>query len=153
MGGWSAKLITALDHWLAFCLLAFVGGGMIRDAFAPSEFCQKDATVAIGSLLSMALATSIDALVVGASFALVGKNVLPMALFSGIFTALVCAIGIYLGRFVGCRFGQRLELLGGVLLLLIGLNILISHLMDHGCLQCLNPKSLVSNGHFSVPKF
>lgn len=135
MGGWSAKLMAALDHWLAFGLLTYVGGGMIRSSFVPPEPCAGDATASFGALLSLALATSIDAFVVGAGFALVNKPIFPMALLAGAFTALTCAAGIHLGRFVGGRFGKRVELLGGLLLLLIGLNILISHLLDHGGLE------------------
>lgn len=140
-GGWSAGLMAALDHWLAFGLLAFVGGGMIRSAFAPAEPCGGDATASFGTLFSLALATSIDAFVVGAGFALVQKPVLPLALLAGAFTSLTCIVGIHLGRFVGCRFGKRVELLGGVLLMLIGLNILVSHLLDHGGLERWGRKS------------
>ena len=134
-GEWSAGLMTALDHWLAFGLLAFVGGGMIRSALGPSNLCDGDATASPGALFSLALATSIDAFVVGAGFALVNKPVLTLALLAGVFTALTCVLGIYIGRFVGCRFGRRVELIGGVLLILIGLNILLTHLLDHGGLE------------------
>ena len=103
---------------------------MIRSSFAPLEPCAGDVTASFGTLLSLALATSIDAFVVGAGFALVNKPVFPLAILAGAFTALLCAAGIYLGRFVGCRFGKRVELLGGMLLILIGLNILVSHLLD-----------------------
>ena len=134
-GGCSARLMAAMDHWVAFGLLGFVGGGMIRSAFVPSEFCEGDALISLRSLLSLALATSIDAFVVGAGFALIQKPVFPLSLFAGAFTFLACSIGIYLGRVVGNRFSKRVELLGGVLLILIGLNILISHLLDHGGLN------------------
>ena len=140
-GGWSAGLMAALDHWLAFGLLTFVGAGMIRNAFAPVEPCEGDATASFGTLFSLALATSIDAFVVGAGFALVQKPVLPLALLAGAFTALACAVGIHMGRFVGYRFGKRVELLGGALLVLIGLNILVSHLLDHGGLERWSRKS------------
>ena len=129
-GEWSAGLMAALDHWLAF-----VGGGMIRSALGPSNPCEGDATASPRALFSLALATSIDAFVVGAGFALVNKPVLTLALLAGVFTALTCVLGIYIGRFVGCRFGRRVELIGGVLLILIGLNILLTHLMDHGGLE------------------
>ncbi len=135
-GEWSAGLMAALDHWLAFGLLAFVGGGMIRSALGPSNHpCEGDATASPRALFSLALATSIDAFVVGAGFALVKKPVLDLALLAGVFTALTCVLGVCIGRFVGCRFGRRVELIGGVLLILIGLNILLTHLMDHGGLE------------------
>lgn len=137
MGGWSARLMTSLDHWLAFGLLAVVGGGMVRSSFRPPEPCGEDAAASLGALFSLALATSVDAFVVGAGFALVDKPVLPLALLAGGVTALACVAGIHFGRLVGCRFGKRVELLGGTLLILIGLNILITHLLDHGGLEWL----------------
>ena len=79
------------------------------------------------------------------------KPVLNLALLAGFFTALTCGLGIYIGRFVGCRFGRRVELLGGVLLILIGLNILLSHLMDHGGLEGTMPV-LSANGAAMVRK-
>ena len=150
-GEWSAGLMAALDHWLAFGLLAFVGGGMIRSALGPSNPCEGDATASPRALFSLALATSIDAFVVGAGFALVKKPVLDLALLAGVFTALTCVLGVCIGRFVGCRFGRRVELLGGVLLILIGLNILLSHLMDHGGLEGTMPV-LSANGAAMVRK-
>lgn len=137
MGEWSARLMTSLDHWLAFGLLAVVGGGMVRSSFRPPEPCDGDVTASLGALFSLALATSVDAFVVGAGFALVDKPVLPLALLAGGITALACVAGIYFGRLVGCRFGKRVELLGGTLLILIGLNILFTHLLDHGGLEWL----------------
>ena len=86
----------------------------------------------LGLLLSVALATSIDALVVGAGFALAGLPVMELAIIAGVVTALACAVGVYLGRIAGARFGKKMELLGGALLILIGLEVLVSHLMDHG---------------------
>ena len=151
IGGWSVALIAALDHWLAFGLLAVVGGGMIRNAFAPQAPCEGDVTASIGPLLSVALATSIDAFVVGAGFALVKKDVLPLALLTGAFTALACAAGIYLGRFVGQQFGKRMELLGGILLVFIGLNILVSHLMSHGGLEGLAQRTLRTGAPAACP--
>jgi UPF0059 membrane protein plu2701 len=108
---------------------------MIRSALGPSNPCEGDATASPRALFSLALATSIDAFVVGAGFALVKKPVLDLALLAGVFTALTCVLGVCIGRFVGCRFGRRVELIGGVLLILIGLNILLTHLMDYGGLE------------------
>ena len=79
------------------------------------------------------------------------KPVLNLALLAGVFTALTCALGIYIGRFVGCRFGRRVELIGGVLLILIGLDILLSHLLDHGGLERVMPV-LFANGTAIVRK-
>ena len=120
------------DHWLAFGLLAFVGGNMVRGYFMEEEKNVSGVAERLGLLLSVALATSIDALVVGAGFALAGLPVMELAVIAGVVTAAACAAGVYLGRFAGAHFGKRMELLGGVLLILIGLEVLVSHLMDHG---------------------
>ena len=135
LGMASARWFSFWDHWLAFGLLAFVGGGMVCDFLRGGEEECRDVTRSLRLLLTVALATSIDAFVVGAGFALVKKPVLDLALLAGVFTALTCVLGVCIGRFVGCRFGRRVELIGGVLLILIGLNILLTHLVDHGGLE------------------
>lgn len=133
LGECSTRWFPALDHWLAFVLLAFVGGNMVHGYFMEEKEQKTDGVAEqLGLLLSVALATSIDALVVGAGFALAGLPVMELAVIAGVVTAAACAAGVYLGRFAGAHFGKRMELLGGVLLILIGLEVLVSHLMDHG---------------------
>lgn len=129
LGDLSARWISALDHWVAFVLLAFVGGGMLRDFFFGGDKEPQDVTRSLGFLLTVALATSIDALTVGAGFGLAGLGVMELAVFAGVVTGLGSIAGAYLGRAIGAGFGRKMELVGGVLLILIGLNILVTHLM------------------------
>jgi putative Mn2+ efflux pump MntP len=127
-GAYCAASVDAFDHWIAFGLLAFVGGNMIRSSFAPpEEIDSADPTRSI-TLFYLALATSIDALAVGAGFALVQKPVLPLSVCAGLVTALLCFSGVLAGRKAGRALGKRVELAGGILLCLIGLNILRTHL-------------------------
>lgn len=130
LGTASARWFSFWDHWLAFGLLAFVGGEMVYDFFrgGGEECC--DVTQSLRLLLTVALATSIDALAVGAGFGLTRLPVMPLAIVAGGVTAGACAAGIWLGRTVGASFGRKMELLGGVLLILIGLDILATHLME-----------------------
>ena len=128
LGAYCLDYIASVDHWVAFGLLALVGGNMVRGSFAPPEECgTKDPTLS-PTLLYLALATSIDALAVGASFAMIQRPVLLLALVAGVSTAVLCFGGVQAGRVAGNRLGKRVELAGGVLLCLIGLNILRSHL-------------------------
>ena len=132
LGECSTRWFPMLDHWLAFGLLAFVGGNMVRGCFVEEEQRASGVADNLWLLFSVALATSIDALAVGAGFALAGLPVMELAVIAGIVTAAACAAGVYLGRFAGVRLGKKMELLGGALLILIGVEILITHLMDHG---------------------
>jgi putative Mn2+ efflux pump MntP len=143
VGAYCAASVASFDHWIAFGLLAFVGGNMIRGSFAPPEEpapaeqvpaeqvpagqAPADPTYSM-TLLYVALATSIDALAVGASFALLQKPVLPLSIFAGIITALLCFGGVMAGRAAGRFLGKRVELAGGLILCLIGLDILRTHL-------------------------
>ena len=133
--GWLAgstviDYISAFDHWLAFGLLGFIGGKMIWDSFHDSGDEEKK-TAGITKwtvLLTLSIATSIDALAVGLSFAFLKVN-LPMAATTiGITAFIITLLGLYLGRKVGRLFGERAELIGGIVLIGIGVRILIEHL-------------------------
>lgn len=128
LGAYCISYISAYDHWVAFGLLALVGVNMIRSSFAPPEACDTSDPTRSAALLYLALATSIDALAVGASFAVIHKPVFLLAVSAGIATAMLCFGGVRIGRLAGCRLGKRVELAGGILLCLIGLNILRMHL-------------------------
>lgn len=130
VGDFAAAYITAFDHWIAFALLAAVGGNMIVQSRKPQgddAFCE-DPTKKI-TLLYLALATSIDALAVGASFGIAERPVFALAASSGAITAVLCFVGTRIGRYAGCRMGKKVECAGGIVLILIGLNILREHLM------------------------
>lgn len=130
LGSRFLAIIGGYDHWVAFGLLVLVGVNMIRQSFAPEDPDCPAADPSCGTaLLTVAVATSIDALAVGVSFAAVGAPVMVLASWAGLITAVACFIGVLAGFRAGQMLGNRMELAGGVILCLIGINILRSHLM------------------------
>jgi putative Mn2+ efflux pump MntP len=132
--GWLAgnavhQHIAAADHWIAFALLGFVGGKMIWGAAAGENHAamSSDPTSG-GTLLVLSVATSIDALAVGLSLAMIGSPIAFPAAVIGIVAAVFTATGMLLGRRIGAFWGRRVEALGGLILLGIGLKILVEHL-------------------------
>ena len=121
-----AALIADYDHWIAFLLLGLIGLGMLRESFSGAE--TLDADFGFCSMLPLAVATSIDALAVGVSFAFLEQPILPAAALIGAVTFLLSGLGLCLGRAFGARFKAGAERLGGCLLLLMGLKILWEHL-------------------------
>ena len=119
-------LITSIDHWVAFILLALIGGNMIRESFSDEEELNDD--FGVKTMLLLAVATSIDALAVGITFAFLSVRILPAAGTIGVTTFLLSVLGIYIGRAFGARWKSRAELAGGLILILIGLKILLEHL-------------------------
>ena len=122
-----AKYIVAVDHWIAFVLLAFIGGTMIKESFSKDEE-EKDASLSFKKMLPLAISTSIDALAAGVTFALVGTNIILSVSLIGLITLIISAIGVKLGNVVGLKYKSKAELLGGILLIGMGLKILIEHL-------------------------
>jgi len=135
--GWVAgfavhKYIAAFDHWIAFCLLAFVGGKMIWEVLSGDEETldsSRDPTSG-WSLVILSVATSIDALAVGLSLGVIGSTILVPVLVIGIIAAAFTIAGMLLGRRIGLRWGRRVEVLGGIILIFIGGKILIEHLLS-----------------------
>jgi putative Mn2+ efflux pump MntP len=131
--GWLVGLtvqrwIESYDHWVAFALLAFVGGKMIREAFQDGETrASRDDPTRGMSLIMLSVATSIDALAVGLSLAIVGISVWFPALVIGMVALVMTVIGMLLGRRAGARWGRPVEIAGGVILIGIGLKILWEH--------------------------
>jgi len=122
-----ADLIEAVDHWVAFALLAAIGGKMLWEAFSgESEGC--DASLSFGVMLTLAVATSIDALAVGITFAVIKVDIVPAVSLIGAVTFALSALGVKIGNLFGARFKGRAEALGGAVLILIGLKILLEHL-------------------------
>lgn len=121
--------ITSIDHWIAFVLLAFIGGKMIYEALS-----DKEAEVAvtfkidIKELVMLAVATSIDALAVGITFAFLQVNIWEAVSIIGIVTFVLSAVGVFIGYKFGSKFEKKAEIAGGVILILIGLKILLEHL-------------------------
>ncbi len=133
VAGWLAglgfkPLIASFDHWLAFLLLALIGGRMIRESFRGDACRPRPANMGAATMLALALATSIDALAVGLSFSALAVGILRPALVIGLVTFVLSLLAGVAGRRFGPRLGERAELLGGLILVVIGLRILIGHL-------------------------
>ncbi len=124
-----AGQIEQFDHWIAFLLLAFIGGKMLFEALKGKDECEScDTAFQFKQVLLMALATSVDALAVGVTFAFLQVSVLPAAGLITLVTFWLALIGVYIGFRFGSRFKKKAELAGGIALILIGLKILLEHL-------------------------
>lgn len=128
LGSAFTELITSIDHWVAFVLLGIIGGNMVREALSRKEDDEVDPSLAFGAMLVLAIATSIDALAVGVTLALLNVNILATVLSIGLCTFIISTIGVKIGNVFGMKFKSKAELLGGVVLILIGLKILLEHL-------------------------
>lgn len=130
LGAGMENLIEALDHWIAFGLLAFIGGKMIHESFAASQSSgsQKDPTKG-ASLISMSVATSIDALAVGVSLGVLNEQIWYPSIIIGIVAGVFTFIGIELGCRIGMRFSKNMEVIGGIILIGIGVKIVLDHLV------------------------
>ena len=133
LGALFADAIEAFDHWVAFALLAIIGINMLKEALEKKDESgdnpEKDADLSVKTMFLMAVATSIDALAVGISLAMVGSvNIWLAAAFIGICTCLLSAIGVKIGNVFGSRYEKKAELAGGVILILLGVKILLEHL-------------------------
>ena len=131
LGSQLADLITPIDHWIAFALLAFVGGKMLWDAFHEDDEQEgdaKDTKLDLKELLMLAIATSIDALAVGITFAFLQVAIVPSVIIIGVTTFVLSFVGVAVGHFFGARFEKPATIAGGVVLILIGAKILLEHL-------------------------
>ncbi|MBO5953689.1 MAG: manganese efflux pump [Oscillospiraceae bacterium] len=130
LGTMFAGAIEAIDHWVAFVLLALIGVNMLRDAFGKCEACEDhNADLSAKTMFVMAVATSIDALAVGISLAMAGNvNIFAAVLLIGVTTFLLSAVGVKVGNVFGSRFEKKAQLLGGAILILLGLKILLEHM-------------------------
>ena len=127
LGSAFTDLIVSVDHWIAFVLLSLIGGNMIRESFSREEE-ETDPSLAPMTMLLLAVATSIDALAVGITFAFLRVDVLPAVTLIGVCTFLISAAGVKIGNVFGSRYKSGAELAGGVVLVLIGVKILLEHL-------------------------
>ena len=128
LGSTFEQYITAVDHWIAFVLLCLIGGNMIREALSKDEE-KLDASFSFKTMLLLAIATSIDALAVGITFALLPDvNIVAAVLFIGATTFILSAIGLKVGNVFGAKYKSKAELVGGIILILIGTKILLEHL-------------------------
>ena len=128
LGGTFQSYITSYDHWIAFVLLGFLGGKMIYEAITAGDE-PANCSFAVREMFLMAVATSIDALAVGVTFALLpGVKIGWAVTFIGLLTFLLSAFGVKLGNMFGKKFKSKAEFLGGAILVLMGLKILLEHL-------------------------
>lgn len=129
LGSTFESLITSIDHWIAFVLLGLIGANMIREALG-SEEEELDDSFTFRAMLPLAVATSIDALAVGVSFAClnIGSGIFAAVLFIGIITFSLSAVGVKIGHVFGTRFKAKAEFAGGAILMLMGTKILLEHL-------------------------
>ena len=125
-GRFFTDAITQYAHWIAFVLLVLIGGNMIKEAFGEEE--DVDASMSVKSMFLLAVATSIDALAVGVTFAFLKVAIIPAISFIGIITFACSAIGVKIGSIFGSKYKSKAELCGGVVLVLIGLKILLEGL-------------------------
>ena len=129
LGSLFAQAIEAIDHWVAFGLLAIIGGNMLKDAFSKEEEGEHCADLGVKTMFVMAVATSIDALAIGISLAMAGNvNIVAAVSFIGVTTCVLSALGVKIGNLVGSRFEKKAEAAGGLILIALGLKILLEHL-------------------------
>lgn len=129
LGSRFASYIERWDHWIAFVLLAFIGGNMIRESREQEEEEAKHCgSIRYRELFTLAVATSIDALAVGVSFAFLGVHIAPAVTLIGCTTFVLTLVGVWVGNLFGSRYKSRAELTGGIILILIGVKILLEHL-------------------------
>lgn len=128
LGSQFAHVIQSIDHWIAFILLGLIGGNMIRESFSHEEEEKLDASFTFKAMLPLAVATSIDALASGVTFAFLNVDIVPAVTFIGVTTFILSAIGLKVGNVFGARYKHMAELFGGVVLVLMGTKILLEHL-------------------------
>lgn len=130
--GWLAAIsletaIAGMDHWIAFGLLTFIGAKMIHDSIRRKDG-EKEETLRFHSLIALAVATSIDAMMIGLSFAFLQTQILVPILVIGLITLLLSLTGFFFGCGLGRIFGNKIKIVGGLILLAIGMRILFEHL-------------------------
>ena len=131
MGGIGFRRVMApVDHWIAFSLLTIIGIRMIRESRRPPQPCRRNSARHLLVLLTLGVATSIDALAVGLTFAFLGVAILTPVLVIGAVTFVMSFAGVYLGKRFGHLFERRIEALGGLILIAIGTHILWDHISN-----------------------
>lgn len=127
LGSQFKQSVETVDHWIAFVLLALIGINMIKEALSRDEETADD-SLAVKTMLLLAVATSIDALAVGITYAFLRVDIVPAVSFIGATTFTLSAAGVKVGNVFGMKYKARAELAGGIILILIGIKILLEHL-------------------------
>lgn len=125
-GRFFTDAITQYAHWIAFILLLFIGGKMVRESFGEEE--DVDSSMSVKSMFLLAVATSIDALAVGVTFAFLKVAIVPAISFIGSITFVCSAVGVKIGSIFGAKYKSKAELCGGIVLVIIGVKILLEGL-------------------------
>ena len=128
LGTTFANKIAAIDHWIAFILLALIGANMIKEALSSDDDECQDDSLRLGDLIMLSIATSIDALAVGITFAFFNVSLLLSVSMIGIITFIIFVIGVKVGNVFGEKYKSKAELAGGLILIVMGAKILIDHL-------------------------
>lgn len=131
LGSQFSGYIQSVDHWVAFALLGIIGSNMVREALAPEEeevACAVTDQLDLKRLFLMAVATSIDALAVGVTFAFLEVSIVPAISVIGCTTFCLSLVGVVVGNFFGARYKKRAEMTGGIILVILGIKILLEHL-------------------------
>lgn len=123
LGSFFTGMITKYSHWIAFALLSIIGGNMIKEAFGDEE--EVDASMSPMSMLILAIATSIDALAVGVSFAFLKVNIWIAVSFIGCVTFVFSAVGVKVGSIFGTKYKSKAEFAGGIILIAIGIKLVL----------------------------
>lgn len=123
-----AKYVQAFDHWIAFVLLVGLGGKMLYEAYK-NEFDEEVTDLSIKTLLSLSIATSIDAMAIGVTFAFLATDILGASAVIAFVTFILCIVAVYLGKKLGSILESKAEMMGGVILIALGFKILLEHLM------------------------
>ncbi len=121
-------IVSRFSHWIAFILLSMIGGNMIKEAFGKDEDDLGGSITDVKTMFLLAVATSIDALAVGVTFAFLEVKIIPAVLLIGVVTFLLSAFGIKIGSIFGAKYKSKAELLGGIILVLLGVKILLEGL-------------------------
>lgn len=132
LGAGFEQIIRPVDHWIAFVLLGFLGGRMIYEAFQDDDEEDDDSSLDVKNLMLLGIATSIDALAVGVTLALINANIWISIAMIGVVTAVTSYLGVLLGHHAGARWRKPAELGGGLILIAIGVQILVEHLTAAG---------------------
>ena len=127
LGATFKDVVTQIDHWIAFGLLGLIGMSMLKEAFAQNEENHND-SVDFKTMVVLAIATSIDVLAIGITFAFLKVNMLMAGLMIGITTFAICVIGVKIGNKFGDKYERKAEVVGGLILILMGIKILLEHI-------------------------
>ena len=119
--------VTAIDHWIAFVLLVLIGANMVKESFSKEEDSAND-SVDVRTMFLLAIATSIDALAVGVTYAFLQVRIIPAVSFIGIITFTLSIVGVKIGNVFGLKYKSKAELTGGIILIVMGIKILLEHL-------------------------